>query len=188
MKKLLLFGSALFYTTTLLAQADGKNNAPVVPAMLSTNDIVKNISLAPNTHTFSSFIKKTNLTRTYTSRGPITIFVPDDTGYTDMPAGKLDSLAKPAHVWDLTDLVTYHAIAGEYKIKQIRKQINKHKGIATFTTLSGGILTARIDSSSNIVLIDANGGKSIISQADIAQNNGVIHVVNKVLIPKKRVI
>ena len=188
MKKLLLFTFATFYSITLLAQSDSKSNAPIVPVMLPANDIVKNISLAPNTHTFSSFITKTNLTRTYTSRGPITIFVPVDEGYTDLPAGKLDSLAKPAHIWDLTDIITYHAIAGEFKIKDIRKQINKHKGTATFTTLSGGILTAKIDSNSNIVIIDGNGGKSTINQADITQNNGIIHVVNKVLIPKKRVI
>ncbi|MEO3406148.1 fasciclin domain-containing protein [Mucilaginibacter sp. CAU 1740] len=188
MKKLLLLTFATFYSLILLAQADSKSNAPIIPVMLPTNDIVKNISLTPNTHIFSSFIKKTDLTRTYTSRGPITIFVPVDDGYTDLPTGKLDSLSKPAHVWDLTDLVTYHAIVGEFKLKNLRKQINKHKGTATFTTLSGGLLTAKIDSNNNIILIDGNGGESSISQPDITQNNGIIHVVNKVLIPKKRVI
>lgn len=188
MKKLLLFTFATFYTLSLLAQADSKTNAPIIPVMLPTNDIVKNISLTPNTHTFFSFIKKADLTRTYTSRGPITIFVPADDGYADLQAGKVDSLEKPAHVWELTDLVTYHAISGEFKIKEIKKQISKHKGTAKFTTLSGGILTAKIDGNNNIVLIDANGGESTISKADITQNNGIIHVVNKVLVPKKRVI
>ncbi|PWK78284.1 putative surface protein with fasciclin (FAS1) repeats [Mucilaginibacter oryzae] len=188
MKKLLLSVSMLFYSALLFAQANDKNGAPVIPVMLPTNDIVKNISLIPNMSRFASFIRKTNLMRTYTSRGPITVFVPVDEGYTDMPAGKLDSLSKPGYIWDLTDLVTYHALAGEYKLKEIRKQINKHKGVATFTTLSGGILTAKFDSNSNIILVDANGGEIMINQPDIAQNNGIIHVVNKVLIPKKRVI
>jgi uncharacterized surface protein with fasciclin (FAS1) repeats len=189
MKKLLLLIVTAFCPAILLAQIVNKSsNATTEPAMLPTNDIVKNISLAPNTHTFYIFIQKTNLTRTYTSRGPITIFVPVDDGYTNMPTGKFDSIAKPAHIWELTDLVAYHAIAGQLKAKDIQKKINRGKGMATFTTLSGGKLFAKIDSNSNIVLIDGNGGKSTISQFDIKQNNGIVHLVNKVLLPKKKVI
>lgn len=189
MKKLLLFTLAAFCPAMLLAQTVNKSsNTTTEPTMLPANDIVKNISLTPNTHTFYIFIQKTNLTRTYTSRGPITIFVPVDAGYTDMPTGKFDSIAKPAHIWELTDLVAYHAIAGQLKERDIQKKINKGKGTATFTTLSGGKLFAKIDSNNNIVLIDGNGGKSIISQFDIKQNNGIVHLVSKVLVPKKKII
>ncbi|WPV01237.1 fasciclin domain-containing protein [Mucilaginibacter sp. cycad4] len=188
MKKLLLFTLTIFYPAILLAQTENKSSNTTGATMLPTNDIVKNISLAPNTHTFYIFIQKTDLSRTYTSRGPITIFVPVDDGYNNMPAGKFDSLAKPAHIWELTDLVTYHAIAGQFKAKDIQKRINRGKGMAIFTTLSGGKLFAKIDSNSNIVLIDGSGGKSTISQFDIKQNNGIVHLVNKVLIPKKKLI
>jgi uncharacterized surface protein with fasciclin (FAS1) repeats len=188
MKKLLIFICTTFCPAILLAQTENKSSNTTGSTMLGINDIVKNISLAPNTHTFYSFIQITNLSRTYTSRGPITIFVPIDGGYANMPTGKFDSLAKPAHIWELTDLVTYHAIAGQLKAKDIQKQINRGKGMATFTTLSGGKLFAKIDSNSNIVLIDGNGGKSMISQLDIKQNNGIVHIVSKVLIPKKKLI
>lgn len=189
MKKLLIFLFTAYCPAILWAQTVNKNsNTTAEPTMLPTNDIVKNISLAPNTHTFYIFIQETHLSRTYTSRGPITIFVPVDEGYTDMPTGKFDSLAKPAHIWELTDLVTYHAIAGQLKAKDIHKQINRGKGMATFTTLSGGKLFAKIDSNNNIVLIDGNGGKSVISQFDIKQNNGIVHLVSKVLVPKKKLI
>lgn len=187
MKKLLLFTLVIFYTAGLLAQTGGKDSGTTKNGeMLPANDIVKNISSASNTKTFYRFIKKANLSRTYTSRGPITIFVPDDEAYNDLPAGKLDSLLKPAHIWDLTDLVTYHAICGKLKVRDIEKQINHQKGMATFTTLSGSKLSARIDSNNNIVLIDGSGGKSTITRADIEQNNGLIHIVNKVLVPKHR--
>lgn len=186
MKKLLLLISIVFCPVLLLAQT--KNKSSNTTAMLPANDIVKNISSAPNTHTFYIFIQKTNLSLTYTSRGPITIFVPVDSGYSDMPTGKFDSLAKPAHVWELTDLVAYHAIAGQLKARDIQKRINRGKGMATFTTLSGGKLFAKIDSNSNIVLIDGNGGKSVISQFDLKQNNGIVHLVSKVLVPKKKLI
>ncbi|WEA01272.1 fasciclin domain-containing protein [Mucilaginibacter sp. SJ] len=186
MKKLLLLISIVFCPALLLAQTDSKSSNTTT--MLPANDIVKNISVAPNTHTFYIFIQKTNLALTYTSRGPITVFVPIDGGFSDMPTGKFDSLAKPAHIWELTDLVAYHAIAGQLKARDIQKKINKGKGIATFTTLSGGKLFAKIDSNSNIVLIDGNGGKSTISKFDIKQNNGIVHLVNKVLVPKKKLI
>jgi uncharacterized surface protein with fasciclin (FAS1) repeats len=189
MKKLLLFIFTAICPAILLAQIVNKSsNATTGSTMLPANDIVKNISLTPDTHTFYIFIQKTNLSRTYTSRGPITIFVPVDEGYTDLPTGKLDSIAKPAHIWELTDLVAYHAIAGQFKAKDIQKRISRGKGMATFTTLSGGKLFAKIDSNSNIVLIDGNGGKSVISQFDIKQNNGIVHLVSKVLVPKKKVI
>ncbi|WP_114938336.1 fasciclin domain-containing protein [Mucilaginibacter endophyticus] len=189
MKKLLLFTFTVFCPAIMLAQTVNKSStAPTGGTMLPNNDIVKNISIVPYIHTFYLFILKTHLTRTYTSRGPITMFVPVDEGYTDMPTGRFDSLAKPAHIWELTDLVTYHAIAGQVKAKDIQKKISKGKGMATFTTLSGGKLFAKIDSNNNIVLVDGNGGKSVISQFDIKQNNGIIHLVSKVLVPKKKII
>jgi len=98
----------------------------------------------------------------------------------------LDTLNKPARVWLLTRIITYHAIAGSLKAKDIEKEINKHKGMATFTTLTGNKLTAKIDGNRNIVLIDEKGGECVISRFDIEQRNGMLHVVNKVLIPSEK--
>ncbi|GAA3986961.1 fasciclin domain-containing protein [Mucilaginibacter dorajii] len=156
--------------------------------MLAGNDIVKNIALSKELSTFYNLINESNLAVTLQSRGPITIFVPANPSFQNLPKGKLDSLGKPTHLWELTSIVSYHAIPGSLKAKDIEKEINKGKGLATFTTLSGNKLMARIDANRNIVLVDENGGESIISRFDVEQSNGMLHVVNKVLIPKAKVI
>lgn len=199
MKKLILLSVALLYTSiyssTLFAQSKALNPKVIGPlkvttgdSMLPTNDAVKNIGLSKELSTFYIFINKTNLLTTFQSRGPITIFVPANDAFNNLPVGKLDSLMKPEHVWELTGIISYHAIPGKLKAKDIEKEINKNKGLATFTTLAGSKLTAKIDANRNIVLIDEYGNESIINRFDIEQNNGVLHVVNKVLLPKPKVI
>ncbi|WP_184549727.1 fasciclin domain-containing protein [Mucilaginibacter sp. FT3.2] len=199
MKKLVLLSVTLLYMSfcgsVLLAQSKAINPKAIGPltvtagdGMLPTNDVVKNIALSKELSTFCDFINKADLTTTFQSRGPITIFVPANDAFNNLPVGKLDSLMKHAHVWELTSIISYHAIPGKLKAKDIEKEINKNKGLATFITLAGSKLTAKIDANRNIVLIDENGNESIISRFDIEQNNGMLHVVNKVLLPKPRII
>lgn len=196
MKKLMLL-SLLLYGTTVLAQtADTTSAVNVIgplkttagDGMLPSNNIVQNVERSRDLTVFSNFIKSANLTETYESKGPITLFVPADEAFANLPVGALDSLLKPSHVWELTGIITYHAIAGKLKAKDIEKQVIKQKGTATFTTLGGAKLIARIDSNRNIILQDESGGQSVISRFDMEQNNGMIHIVNKVLIPKNKVI
>lgn len=193
MKKLLLLGLAFIYGITVFAQtsnttaktgAIGTLKTTAGDGMLPANDIVQNIELSKDLSIFYNFIKSSNLIETYKSKGPITIFAPVNQAFEALPMGKVDSLSKPAYVWELTGILTYHAIAGKLKAKDIEKQINGHKGLATFTTLGGGKLTAKIDSNRNIVLEDDNGGKSIINRFDVEQSNGMLHIVNRVLIPR----
>jgi uncharacterized surface protein with fasciclin (FAS1) repeats len=193
MKKLLLFGLALIYGITVFAQtgnttantrAIGTLKITAGDGMLPANDIVQNIALSKDLSIFYNFIKSSNLIETYKSKGPITIFAPANQAFEALPISIVDSLAKPDHVWELTGILTYHAIAGKLKAKDIEKQINGHNGLATFTTLGGGKLTAKIDSNRNIVLEDDNGGKSIINRFDVEQSNGMLHIVNRVLIPR----
>jgi uncharacterized surface protein with fasciclin (FAS1) repeats len=193
MKKLLLLGLALIYGITVFAQASntiantraiGTLKTTAGDGMLPVNDIVQNIELSKDLSVFYNLIKSSNLIETYKSKGPITIFVPVNQAFEALPMGKADSLSKPAYVWELTGILTYHAIAGKLKAKDIEKQINGHKGLATFTTLGGGKLTAKIDSNRNIVLEDDNGGKSIINRFDVEQSNGMLHIVNRVLMPR----
>ncbi|SDD94981.1 Uncaracterized surface protein containing fasciclin (FAS1) repeats [Mucilaginibacter pineti] len=198
MKKLLLLAPILLYATTLFAQSTGtsvsspKNIGPMTVAvgdsMRKTNDIIQNIALTKDLSVFYSFIKATNFAETYKSKGPITIFVPVNEAFAILPASKIDSLNKPAHFWELTGLIANHAIAGSLTARDIEKQINGHKGLATFITLAGSKLTAKIDANRNIVLIDETGGESILDRFDIKQSNGMLHVVNHVLVPKVRVI
>jgi uncharacterized surface protein with fasciclin (FAS1) repeats len=195
MKKILILSIALLCGSMVFAQGKAVNPKAIGSlkitagnGMLAGNDIVKNIALSKELSTFYDLINKTNLAVTLQSRGPITVFIPANESFQNLPNGKLDSLVKPAHVWELTEIISYHAIPGSLKAKDIEKEISKGKGLATFTTLSGNKLMAKIDANRNIVLVDENGGESIISRFDVEQSNGMLHVVNKVLMPKAKVI
>jgi len=156
--------------------------------MISSNDIIENITLSAKYSVLLKAIDDAGLTETFKSKGPITVFAPDNQAFDKLPAGKLDTLLLPAHKYDLSYLLTYHAIAGRITAKEISKKISSNNGKATFTTISGGKLTAKIDSNRNIVLIDENGGQSIINHFDIPQSNGLLHTVKAVLVPKIKVI
>lgn len=201
MKRILLLSSAFMISIAVFAQtadtaANIADNTPAIgplkttagDGMQPTNNIVKNIALSKDFSVLSNFIKLANLTETFESKGPITIFAPVNSAFDKLPVGELDSLSKPSHVWKLTHIITYHAVAGKLSAKDIQKKINQKKGAATFTTLGGGVLTAKIDSNRNIVLEDETGGQVIISRFDIEQSNGLLHVINKVAIPKSKAI
>lgn len=166
------------------AQSVLKNNEG--SKMLPINDATTNIYNSPEFWSFYRVIKFANLSETIRSRGPITVFAPDNDAFAKLSQGKLDSLLDAKNQPYLIALVTYHVVPGLLKAKDIIHEINANKGTATFTTLTGSKLTARLDANRNIVLIDENGGQSVISKFDIQQNNGVIHIVNAVLMPRPK--
>lgn len=155
-------------------------------AMISSNNIIENIALSKEYSTLVTAIEDAGLTETFKSKGPITFFAPTNQAFEKLPAGELDTLLKPNHKLDLNYLITSHAIVGKLSVKDIQHKINSNKGEATFRTIAGTTLTARIDANRNIVLIDDNGGQSIISKFDIQQSNGMLHIVNAVLVPKTK--
>jgi len=157
-------------------------------AMISSSDIIENMAKSKEYTVLISAIENAGLTQTFKSKGPITIFAPTNQAFGKLPAGILDSLLLPPHKFDLSYLLTYHAIAGKLSARDIARKINANNGQATFTTIAGSKLTAKIDVNRNIVLVDENGGESIISKFDIPQSNGVLHVVNAVLTPKTKAI
>ena len=154
--------------------------------MTADRDIIQNISRSADYSTLLSAITTAGLTETFKSKGPITIFAPTNEAFAQMPADELDTLMK--HKYELSSLITYHAIAGRVSIKDITRNIKEHKGIAAYITLAGSKIYASIDANRNVVLTDENGGQSIISKFDVAQKNGMLHVVTEVIVPKKRVI
>ncbi|WP_295671146.1 fasciclin domain-containing protein [uncultured Mucilaginibacter sp.] len=156
--------------------------------MTSSNDIIENITQSQEYTTLVTVIEDAGLTQTFKSKGPITVFAPTNKAFEKLPAGQLDTLVKPNHKDDLSYLITYHAMAGRVTAHDIEKKINANNGEATFTTLAGTKLTAKIDENRNIVLIDENGGQSIISKFDIQQSNGILHIVTSVLVPKPKAI
>lgn len=154
--------------------------------MSSAKDVVENIGKSKDHTTFTNSIKVAGLSETLKSRGPLTVFAPTNDAFKKLAPGLLDTLLKPAHNLDLTRLLAYHVISGRLTSKSIAKQIAENKGEATFTTLAGSKLRAKINGDRNIVLIDENGNEAVISQFDIEQNNGIIDVVNAILVPKSK--
>lgn len=155
-------------------------------AMVSSNNIIENIALSNEYSVLVTAIEDAGLTETFKSKGPITFFAPTNQAFEKLPAGELDTLLKPSHKLDLNYLITSHAIVGRLTVKDIQRKINSNNGEATFRTIAGTTLTAKIDANRNIVLMDDNGGQSIISKFDIQQSNGMLHIVNAVLVPKTK--
>lgn len=156
--------------------------------MQGNHNIVQNVAKSKDYTLLLNAIKAAGLTLTFESKGPITIFAPVNAAFAKLPAGKMDTLLMPDHKLELSSLVTYHAIAGKVSAKDILHNIREHKGVANYVTLAGSKLAATIDANRNIVLTDETGGQCIISQFDVEQSNGMLHVVNGVFVPKARVI
>jgi len=154
--------------------------------MRSDKDIVDNITKSKDHTTLTNAIMAGNLSETLKSRGPLTIFAPTNDAFNKLAPGTLDTLLKPSHNIDLTKLLTYHVISGKYTSKDIAKLIADGKGQASFITLTGAKLIAKINGDRNIVLTDENGKEAVISQFDIEQSNGIIDVVTAVLVPKDK--
>jgi uncharacterized surface protein with fasciclin (FAS1) repeats len=166
----------------------GKTKIVDGASMKSSNDFIENMTCSKDYTLLVNAIEGAGLTQTFKSKGPITVFAPTNLAFEKLPPGKLDTLLKPDHKLDLSYLLTYHAIAGRITAKDIEKKINSNNGQATFTTIAGSKLTAKIDSNRNIVLIDESGGESIISKFNIPQSNGLMHIVSSVLVPKIKAI
>jgi uncharacterized surface protein with fasciclin (FAS1) repeats len=152
-------------------------------AMYPSKTIVENALNSPIHTTLVAAVKAAGLVDTLMGPGPFTVFAPDNDAFAKLPAGTVDTLVKPENKATLTKILTYHVVAGNYDSKKIAEMIKKGKGTATFTTVSGGKLMARM-SGNNIVLVDEKGGTSTITIADVYQKNGVIHSIDTVLMPQ----
>ena len=190
MNKFFLFLFIVFNSSIVFAQkADSSVNKPVKARnvdgslMNPSKTIQENISAAPNFSILASIIKA-DTTNIFNGNNPITIFAPDNKAFGNLPAGTIDTLLLPTHKADLLNLLKYHAVAGKITSKDIDRQIKAGNGQATFTTLSGGTLTAKINENRNIVLTDENSGQSVVSRLDIQHSNGILYVVTQVLMPK----
>ena len=123
------------------------------------------------------------MVETLKGAGPFTVFAPTNAAFDKLPAGTVDTLVKPENKKKLAGILTYHVVAGKQDAASIAKAIEDGKGKATFKTVAGGTLTATKEGN-DIILTDEKGGKSKVTIADVMQSNGVIHVVDSVLMPK----
>jgi uncharacterized surface protein with fasciclin (FAS1) repeats len=161
-----------------------KGDNPMVggAAMYKTKDIVDNAVNSKDHTTLVAAVKAAGLVDTLKSKGPFTVFAPTNSAFDALPAGTVETVLKPENKALLTKILTYHVVAGNMDSKAIAKAIKKGNGKATFKTVSGGTLTAMMNGSA-LVLTDEKGGTSTVTIADVRQSNGVIHVVDTVLMP-----
>jgi uncharacterized surface protein with fasciclin (FAS1) repeats len=178
---LLAVASLTIATSSALAQ----NSNPMVggAAMLRTKDIVDNAVNSADHTTLVAAVKAADLVSTLKGKGPFTVFAPTNAAFDKLPAGTVNTLLMPENKAMLTKVLTYHVVAGKYDGKKLMKLIKKGGGSATLNTVSGGTLTARMNGMNGISLTDEKGGTSNVTISDVMQSNGVIHVVDTVLMP-----
>lgn len=151
-------------------------------AMYPTKNIVENAVNSKDHTTLVAAVKAAGLVETLSSPGPFTVFAPTNAAFDGLPAGTVETLLKPENKGTLTAVLTYHVVPGRVTSGQLLKMIQAGRGKAVITTVNGGKLTA-MKAGKSIVLVDAKGGKSIVTTANVMQSNGVIHVVDRVLLP-----
>ena len=150
--------------------------------MAADRTIVENASAAPNLSTLVSAVKAAGLVETLSGPGPFTVFAPTNEAFTRLAPGTVDTLLKPENKASLTKVLTYHVVPGNVSAAQLQQQITAGGGTATLTTVAGGTLSARVENGA-VTLTDQGGNKSYVETADVRQSNGVVHVVNGVLVP-----
>jgi uncharacterized surface protein with fasciclin (FAS1) repeats len=151
-------------------------------AMYPTKTIVENAVNSPIHTTLVAAVKAAGLVDTLNSKGPFTVFAPTNDAFAKLPAGTVDTLVKPENKDALVKILTYHVVAGKYDSRKILKEIKKGGGKATLTTVEGEPLTFT-ESGGMITITDAKGGTAMITTADVFQSNGIIHVIDTVLMP-----
>jgi len=151
-------------------------------AMYPTKDIIDNAVNSADHTTLVAAVKAAGLVQTLKGPGPFTVFAPTNAAFAALPAGTVDTLLKPENKATLTKILTYHVVAGNVDAAALTKAIDAGGGKATLKTVSGGTLTAT-KSGGGIAITDEKGGVAMVTIADVRQSNGVIHVVNKVLLP-----
>lgn len=150
--------------------------------MLASKDIVDNAVNSADHTTLVAAVKAAGLVQTLKSKGPFTVFAPTNAAFDKLPSGTVETLVKPENKDTLTKILTYHVLAGRFDSKAIAKKIKAGHGKAMLKTVSGGTLIASMNGNS-LVLTDEKGDTSTVTIANVYQSNGVIHVVDTVLLP-----
>lgn len=176
---------SIIITSILVAGSAGAATVDVGgAAMLPQKNIVENALNSKDHTTLVAAIKAAGLVETLQGKGPFTVFAPTNAAFNGLPAGTVDTLLKPENKSHLTKILTYHVVPGKYTKHDLEKLIKKDGGTAMLKTVSGGMLTFMMNGPQNIQVKDASGGVANISTYDVMQKNGVIDVVDKVLLPK----
>ena len=163
----------------------GMNHSSVTvggAAMYANRTIVENAVASPIHTTLVAAVTAAGLVETLSGPGPFTVFAPTDEAFAALPAGTVQTLVQPANKATLTSILTYHVVAGRVTAADLLARIEAGNGSAALTTVEGGTLTARLDRST-VILTDEKGGTARVTQADVLQSNGVIHVTDAISMP-----
>ena len=151
--------------------------------MYASKDIIDNAVNSKDHTTLVAAVKAAGLVETLKGPGPFTVFAPTNAAFAALPAGTVDTLLKPESKPTLTKVLTYHVVSGKMDAAALMAAVKAGNGKAMLKTVSGGTLTATSNGSA-VMLMDETGGTANVAIADVIQSNGVIHVVDKVLLPK----
>jgi len=151
-------------------------------AMLPTKDIIDNAVNSKDHTTLVAAVKAAGLVETLKSPGPFTVFAPTNAAFDALPAGTVATLLKPENKATLTKILTAHVVPGRLDAAALSQRVMAGNGRTTLTTASGDTLVVTT-SGSNVMVTDEKGGVAMVTIANVHQSNGVIHVVNKVLLP-----
>jgi uncharacterized surface protein with fasciclin (FAS1) repeats len=170
----LVFGGTSFAQKTVMVGG---------AAMYPTKNIIENAVNSKEHTTLVAAVKAADLVETLQGKGPFTVFAPTNAAFEKLPMGTVETLLKPENKKMLQTILTYHVVAGKMNASDIAKAIKMGNGKAMMKTVSGGTLTAWMKDK-KLYITDENGGMSQVTIADVNQSNGVIHVINAVLLPK----
>lgn len=177
-----LAGALLTVSGAAYANHHEKNPMVGGAEMSPMKDIVDNAVNSKDHTTLVAAVKAAGLVDTLKGPGPFTVFAPTNAAFAKLPAGTVETLVKPENKATLTNILTYHVVSGKLSAADLIAQAKANGGKVTVTTVQGEPLTAWVDGK-DVYLQDAKGGKSKVTIADVNQSNGVIHVIDTVLMP-----
>jgi uncharacterized surface protein with fasciclin (FAS1) repeats len=189
LRKITMIGAMLLgtgmITSPVYAQMSKNENTVEVggAAMYPSKNIVENAVNSKDHTTLVAAVKAADLVETLQSEGPFTVFAPTNAAFDKLPDGTVESLLEAENKKILQTVLTYHVLAGKFNAKDVLKSIKKNDGKASMKTVSGGTLTFW-EKEGDVYVRDENGNDALVTIADVNQSNGVIHVINKVLLPK----
>lgn len=177
--------ASLLLSTASMAAMMSQNTTMVGGAeMYPSKNIVENALNSKDHTTLVAAVKAAGLVDTLQGKGPFTVFAPTNAAFAKLPAGTVDNLVKPENKATLTSILTYHVVAGKYEMKDLEKLLKKGNGSAELKTVNGQPLWILNNGPHNIQLKDGKGNIANISTYDVQQKNGVIDVIDTVLMPK----
>jgi uncharacterized surface protein with fasciclin (FAS1) repeats len=181
-RHLKLAAAALFAATTLSGVAAAATKMVGGAPMYPEKNIVENAVNSKDHTTLVAAVKAAGLVDTLASPGPFTVFAPTNEAFKKLPAGTVDTLLKPENKGQLTSVLTYHVVPGKMSSADLAAAVKQGGGQASIKTVQGEPLTVS-QKGKAIYITDSKGGTARVTIADVDQSNGVIHVVNKVLLP-----